>query len=72
MEDKHETKPATLKNDHEEDVTNEEDDDYDELDELPLLQHFRMAEQYLREKNCSPQKRLEELQKKDKRTKKKV
>jgi hypothetical protein len=54
MENKHEMKPATFKNDHEEDVTNEEEDDYDELDELPLLQHFRMAEQYLREKNCSP------------------
>jgi hypothetical protein len=78
----HDRKPASLKKDPDKDVVilnndynstdMEEEDDYDELDELPLLEHFCMAEQYLREKNCSPQKRLEELQKKDKRRKKKV
>jgi hypothetical protein len=71
----HDRKPASLKKDPYEDVVilnnhydstdMEEEDDYDELDEIPLLEHFCMAEQYLREKNYSPQKRLEELQKKD-------
>jgi hypothetical protein len=78
----HDRKPASLQKDPDEDVVTlnnhydstdmEEEDDYDELDELPLLDRFRMAEQYLREKNCSPRKRLEELRNKDKRRKKKV
>jgi hypothetical protein len=57
----HDRKPASLKKDPDKDVVilnndydstdMEEEDDYDEL---PLLEHFCMAEQYLREKNCSP------------------
>jgi hypothetical protein len=60
----HDRKPASLKKDPDKDVVTlnnhydstdmEEEDDYDELDELPLLDCFCMAEQYLREKNCSP------------------